>query len=73
MSTLTFVGYNLLYGAASAGIDNAAHVGGLVTGALVGTLLTRPLPPPEGFSRLPKALVAIGLVLLLAVGTLFLR
>ena len=44
-----------------------------MTGALVGTLLTRPLPPPEGFSRFPKYLIAAGLVLLLVVGTLFLR
>lgn len=73
LSTLTFVGYNLLYGAASTGIDNAAHIGGLATGALVGALLTRPLPPPEGFSRLLKVLIAIGLVLLLVVGTLLVR
>ncbi|MBN1813957.1 MAG: rhomboid family intramembrane serine protease [Anaerolineae bacterium] len=72
-STMIFVGYNLLYGFSSSGIDNAAHIGGLVTGALMGALLTRPLPPPEGFSRLPKALVAVGLVLLLVVGTLVLR
>jgi rhomboid protease GluP len=72
-STMIFVGYNLLFGFASSGIDNAAHIGGLVTGALVGALLTRPLPPPIGFSRLPKALVAVGLVLLLVVGTLILR
>ena len=72
-STLIFVGYNLLYGVASTGIDNAAHVGGLVVGALVGALLTRPLPPPEGFSRLPKTLIAVGLVLLLVVGTLLVR
>jgi rhomboid protease GluP len=72
-STMIFVGYNLLFGFASSGIDNAAHIGGLVTGALVGALLTRPLPPPIGFSRLPKALVAVGLVLLLVMGTLILR
>ncbi len=72
-STMVFVGYNLLFGFINTGIDNAAHIGGLMTGALVGALLTRPLPPPEGFSRLPKALVAVGLVLLLVVGTLFLR
>jgi rhomboid protease GluP len=72
-STMIFVGYNLLYGFTSTGIDNAAHIGGLITGALAGALLTRPLPPPPGFSRLPKALIAIGLVLLLIVGTLVLR
>jgi rhomboid protease GluP len=72
-STMIFVGYNLLYGFTSTGIDNAAHIGGLITGALAGALLTRPLPPPPGFSRLPKALVAIGCILLLIVGTLVLR
>ena len=72
-STLVFVGYNLLYGFTSTSIDNAAHIGGLITGALVGALLTRPLPPPPGFSRLPKALIAAGLVLLLVVGTLLVR
>ena len=72
-STLIFVGYNLLYGFTSTGIDNAAHIGGLVTGALVGALLTRPLPPPPGFSRLPKAFIAAGLVVLLVVGTLLVR
>jgi hypothetical protein len=72
-STMIFVGYNPLYSFSSSGIDNAAHVGGLVTGVLVGALLTRPLPPPEGFSRLPKAFIAVGLVLLLVVGTLLVR
>jgi rhomboid protease GluP len=69
-STMIFVGYNLLFGFASTGIDNAAHIGGFVTGALVGALLTRPLPPPKGLSRLPRALVAVGLILLLILGTL---
>jgi rhomboid protease GluP len=72
-STFIFVGYNLLYGFANTGIDNAAHIGGLVIGALVGALLTRPLPSRKEFSRLPRALFAMGLVLLLAVGTLFLK
>jgi rhomboid protease GluP len=72
-STLIFVGYNLLYGFANTGIDNAAHIGGLVTGALVGALLTRPLPPPEGFSRLPKYFIATGLVMLLVAGTMVVR
>ncbi|MFN2269912.1 MAG: rhomboid family intramembrane serine protease, partial [Anaerolineae bacterium] len=61
-STMIFVGYNLLFGFASTGIDNAAHVGGLVTGALVGGLLTRPLPPPTGFSRMLQGLIAVGFV-----------
>lgn len=34
-----FVGYSLLMGFSKAGVDNAAHVGGLVAGALLGLLL----------------------------------
>jgi rhomboid protease GluP len=72
-STLIFVGFNLLYGFSRTGIDNAAHIGGLVTGVVVGALLTRPLPPPEGHSRFFRYVVAIGLVALMIVGTLLLR
>jgi membrane associated rhomboid family serine protease len=32
------LGYNLLFGLASVGIDNADHLGGLVSGALIGVL-----------------------------------
>jgi rhomboid protease GluP len=72
-STLIFVGYNLLYGFTSTGIDNAAHIGGLVTGGLVGLLLTRRLPPTEGLSRIWRYLAAIGLVLLIVLTTLLLK
>ena len=71
-STLIFVAYNLLYGFTSTGIDNAAHLGGLVTGAVVGALLTRPLPPPEEHSRFGRYVVAVGLVGFIVAGTLLL-
>jgi membrane associated rhomboid family serine protease len=38
-STLIFIGYNLLMGF-SGGIDNAAHIGGLVSGFAIGLLLS---------------------------------
>lgn len=42
ISTLVFVLYNLLVGATAPLVDNAAHVGGLVSGVLFGYALLRP-------------------------------
>jgi rhomboid protease GluP len=41
----TFLVYNLVYGLADAGIDNEAHIGGLIAGAFAGLALARPLEP----------------------------
>jgi membrane associated rhomboid family serine protease len=43
-STILFIGYNLVYGFINEGIDNAAHIGGLVVGAISGWFLLRELP-----------------------------
>lgn len=40
-SLLSFAGYNLLFGAIVPGIDNMAHVGGLVTGLVLGAYFAR--------------------------------
>jgi rhomboid protease GluP len=42
-SSLIFTGYALLAGLLSTGVDNAAHLGGVVTGFLLGLLLSRPV------------------------------
>jgi len=42
-TTLMYGGYALVSGFMHAGVDNAAHVGGLVTGVLVGLALARPI------------------------------
>ncbi|HSY60504.1 MAG TPA: rhomboid family intramembrane serine protease [Cytophaga sp.] len=39
ISTLIFVGYNLVIGILGNGTDNAAHIGGLVSGFLIGLVL----------------------------------
>jgi rhomboid protease GluP len=45
-----FVGVNLFLGAVSHGIDNAAHVGGLATGAILGLVIfmVKPTEVPRG-------------------------
>ena len=52
-STITVVAYNVLYGMSVSGIDNAAHLGGLASGFVLGLCLQRPLPSPavEGARR----------------------
>ena len=48
VSTSTFVVYSLFYGFVQSGIDNAAHLGGLAGGFVMGLLLARPL---DGLQR----------------------
>ena len=64
-STLAFAGYSLFYGMAHSGIDNAAHIGGLVAGLAMGFLLARPLTSEA--RRAPKP---TGLALALGVGVI---
>lgn len=49
-----FVIYNLAYGSFKSGIDNAAHLGGLISGLLIGYLYLPALKKPDdaGISRL---------------------
>lgn len=49
-SLLVFAAFNLFFGSMFAGVDNAAHIGGLVTGLILGTLIAK-LAPHEGASR----------------------
>ncbi len=48
VSTSIFVVYSLFHGFAQAGVDNAAHLGGLMGGFVMGLIAARPL---EGRSR----------------------
>src|SRR5262249_11272050 len=64
-SILTFVGYNLTFGLANQRVNNAAHIGGLLTGFALGALLHRPLPATAVRSRLRIGLVYVGAALIL--------
>lgn len=62
-SVVAFVGYNLVLGAMFAYVDNAAHVGGLVMGLILGALIAR-VAPDQGdiFRRISVLLVGVVLV-----------
>lgn len=65
-SVLTFMGYALLIGFLVPGIDNAAHLGGMAAGFLLGAILARPLTAPNRgrmlVLRLPVAAAAAALL-----------
>ena len=50
-SVVTFAGYALLFGAVSGRTDNAAHIGGLVTGLIFGALIALAAPQRESVAR----------------------
>src|SRR5580698_4651828 len=61
-SVVVFVGYNLFFGAVIARTDNAAHIGGLVMGLLLGALIAKAAPAHDAiFQRI--AVLLIGAVL----------
>jgi membrane associated rhomboid family serine protease len=66
-SLLTFAGYNLFFGTVVSGIDNSAHIGGLVCGLILGAALARHLTAPldERNSWRNWVFMATGIVLLL--------
>ena len=68
-STIVFIAYNLLNGFSHSGIDNGAHLGGLVGGALMGFVLARPLEQAQRRDPLPRLIGASALGVLL-LGTL---
>lgn len=60
-SVVIFVGYNLVFGYFAGFVDNYAHVGGLVTGLVLGALIARLAPDSHNLVR-RGAIVLFGLV-----------
>jgi membrane associated rhomboid family serine protease/Flp pilus assembly protein TadD len=61
-SVLMFAAYNLVFGAMSGHTDNAAHVGGLVSGLILGALIARVAPQHDDAVR-RVGVLALGIVL----------
>ncbi len=70
-STLTFAGYNLFYGMIHPQIDNAAHVGGFLTGAVFGWLTAMPVDSAHRAALQPTkvrlAIVTLGVMVVLGI------
>jgi rhomboid protease GluP len=63
-SVVLFAGYNLLFGAVSGGTDNAAHIGGLVVGLILGALIARVAPERDAVvRRVLVVLIVFGVVI----------
>ncbi len=65
-SLLIFAGYNLFFGAAIPGIDNSAHIGGLLAGLALGAVLAKHLTaPPEVRDGWRRGVFVAALIVLL--------
>ncbi len=71
-SVVAFVGYNLVFGAMVPHIDNAAHVGGLVMGLILGALIARIAPAHDAILQRIGVLL-IGALLVAGVGLYLVR
>lgn len=58
-SALVFIAYNLFNGFSHAGIDNAAHIGGLIGGFSMGWCLARPLERQARANPAPRLLLGL--------------
>ena len=64
-----FVVYNLIFGVAISGIDNAAHIGGLITGLILGAVIALIAPQHDhGSRRAAIFIVASAVLTTVAVG-----
>ena len=71
-SLISFAGYNLLFGLIP-GIDNSAHLGGLITGLALGAVLAKTVTAPAQIRIRSRWLIFAVTATLLAGGLIFVR
>lgn len=71
-SLISFAGYNLLFGLVP-GIDNSAHLGGLITGLLLGAVIARTVTAPKATRVASCWIIFIVTAAVLAGGTTLVR
>ena len=71
-SVLKFAGYNLVIGAFLGHTDNAAHVGGLVSGLILGALIAKVAPQHDEAGRRGGILLIVGIIFVFG-GAVWLR
>jgi membrane associated rhomboid family serine protease/Flp pilus assembly protein TadD len=72
-SLLIFAGYNLFFGTVAAGIDNSAHIGGLVAGLAVGAALAPHLISPLEIRHAWRRWVLIVMAIVLFAGFMYVK
>ena len=65
-SLLFFAGFNLFFGSVVPGIDNAAHIGGLVSGLILGALIAVAAPREDAPLRRASVIVVVALAVVAA-------
>ena len=72
-SLFAFAGYNLIFSAIIPGIDNSAHIGGLVAGAALGTILAQHSADPTDVCRRWRNNALAGIAVIIVAGTFALK
>lgn len=73
LSLIVFAAYTVTYGFLKGGIDNRAHIGGLVSGLLLGAVLSKEFPRHEPRLRYLRPVVFSAFGLLLVAGIMVVR
>jgi len=66
-SLLFFAGFSLFFGSVYPGIDNSAHIGGLISGLIIGALIAVVAPQSDSLGR-RASVIGLGALLVLAAG-----